>query len=153
MSRTCTVRFEAMLFTLSVRSFQIPPTLGTLAWPPSLPSVPTSCATRVTSLAKTFRLSMVLLMVSAISLKSPDTGIWKLSSRLPRLIFFSTLPTSSTGTAMLSTRPLMLFTMSRQKPAAPSDEARAFRLPSTPATFEMRDTSPPTPAIMSTIEL
>ncbi len=92
-------------------------------------------------------------MVSAISLKSPDTGIWKLSSRLPRLMFLSTLPTSSTGTAIESTKPLMLLSMSRQKPAAPSAEARALRLPSTPATFEMRETSPPTPPIISTIEL
>ena len=38
-----------MKFTLSVRSFQVPPTPGTCAWPPSLPSVPTSRATRVTS--------------------------------------------------------------------------------------------------------
>ena len=30
-----------MKFTLSVKSFQVP-TPGTLAWPPSLPSVPTS---------------------------------------------------------------------------------------------------------------
>ena len=36
-------------FTLSVRSFQVPDTPSTLAWPPSLPSVPTSRATRVTS--------------------------------------------------------------------------------------------------------
>ena len=33
----------------SVRSFQTPPTPFTSAWPPSLPSVPTSRATRVTS--------------------------------------------------------------------------------------------------------
>ncbi len=38
-----------MEFTLSVRSFQVPATPGTTAWPPSLPSVPTSRATRVTS--------------------------------------------------------------------------------------------------------
>src|SRR5262249_14209720 len=38
-----------MAFTLSVRSFQVPVTPRTLAWPPSLPSVPTSRATRVTS--------------------------------------------------------------------------------------------------------
>jgi len=38
-----------MKFTLSVRSFHVPPTPGTCAWPPSLPSVPTSRATRVTS--------------------------------------------------------------------------------------------------------
>ncbi len=52
MPRTWSVRFEAMKFTLSVRSFQVPPTPETCAWPPSLPSVPTSRATRVTSEAK-----------------------------------------------------------------------------------------------------
>ena len=36
-------------FTLSVRSFHVPDTPSTWAWPPSLPSVPTSRATRVTS--------------------------------------------------------------------------------------------------------
>ena len=49
MLRTWPVRFAAMAFTLSVRSFHVPPTPGTCAWPPSLPSVPTSRATRVTS--------------------------------------------------------------------------------------------------------
>ena len=38
-----------MKLTLSVRSFQVPATPRTSAWPPSLPSVPTSRATRVTS--------------------------------------------------------------------------------------------------------
>ena len=52
MLRTWPVRFEAMKLTLSVRSFQVPATPGTCAWPPSLPSVPTSRATRVTSAAK-----------------------------------------------------------------------------------------------------
>src|SRR5262249_60864299 len=42
MLRTCAVRFPAMKFTLSVRSFHVPATPGTCAWPPSLPSVPTS---------------------------------------------------------------------------------------------------------------
>ena len=50
MLRTCAVRLEAIELTLSVRSFQTPPdTPFTSAWPPSLPSVPTSLATRVTS--------------------------------------------------------------------------------------------------------
>ncbi len=49
MLRTWAVRFDAMKLTLSVRSFQVPATPGTWAWPPSLPSVPTSRATRVTS--------------------------------------------------------------------------------------------------------
>ncbi len=52
MLRTCDVRFPAMKLTLSVRSFQTPPTPFTSACPPSLPSVPTSRATRVTSLGK-----------------------------------------------------------------------------------------------------
>ena len=40
-----------MRLTLSVRSFHVPATPSTSAWPPSLPSVPTSRATRVTSSA------------------------------------------------------------------------------------------------------
>jgi hypothetical protein len=45
MFRTWAVRLPAIEFTLSVRSFQVPPTPFTWAWPPSLPSVPTSRAT------------------------------------------------------------------------------------------------------------
>ncbi len=47
--RTWAVRLPHMAFTESVRSFHVPATPGTSAWPPSLPSVPTSRATRVTS--------------------------------------------------------------------------------------------------------
>src|SRR5205807_55502 len=47
--RTCAVRLPAIKFTLSVRSFLVPATPLTSAWPPSFPSVPTSRATRVTS--------------------------------------------------------------------------------------------------------
>ncbi len=54
MLRTWPVRLPAMELTLSVRSFHVPATPGTLAWPPSLPSLPTSRATRVTSPAKRF---------------------------------------------------------------------------------------------------
>ena len=46
MLRTWPVRFDAIELTLSVRSFHVPATPGTCAWPPSLPSVPTSRATR-----------------------------------------------------------------------------------------------------------
>ena len=49
--RTWLVRLLAIELTQSVRSFHVPPTPRTSAWPPSLPSVPTSRATRVTSLA------------------------------------------------------------------------------------------------------
>ena len=52
MLRTWLVRLLAMELTESVRSFHVPATPRTSAWPPSLPSVPTSRATRVTSPAK-----------------------------------------------------------------------------------------------------
>ena len=54
MFRTCAVRLFAIQLTESVRSFQVPATPSTLAWPPSRPSVPTSRATRVTSPANAF---------------------------------------------------------------------------------------------------
>ena len=54
MARTWVVRLAASMLTLPVRSFHTPATPGTCAWPPSLPSVPTSRAMRVTSPAKPF---------------------------------------------------------------------------------------------------
>ena len=54
-----------MELTESVRSFQVPATPGTSAWPPRMPSVPTSRATRVTSAAKERSWSTMRLMVSA----------------------------------------------------------------------------------------
>ena len=48
MARTWVVRFAASWFTLAVRSRQMPAAPGTRAWPPSLPSTPTSRATLVT---------------------------------------------------------------------------------------------------------
>ena len=48
MLRTWSVRFDAITFTLSVRSCHVPAAPGTSAWPPSTPSVPTSRATPVT---------------------------------------------------------------------------------------------------------
>ena len=71
MLRTWPVRFAAIMLTLSVRSFQTPPTPFTWAWPPSLPSVPTSLATRVTSPAKELSWSTMVLMVSFSSRISP----------------------------------------------------------------------------------
>ena len=53
-----------MKFTESVRSFQVPATSRTSAWPPSLPSVPTSRATRVTSAANERSWSTIVLTVS-----------------------------------------------------------------------------------------
>ena len=64
MLRTWAVRLPAIEFTLSVRSFQVPATPGTLAWPPRRPSVPTSRATRVTSPAKRLSWSTIVFSVS-----------------------------------------------------------------------------------------
>jgi len=69
------VRLPAIWLTLSVRSF---PGAGhapfTTAWPPSLPSVPTSRATRLTSEAKAFNWSTIVLMVFFSSRISPLTS-------------------------------------------------------------------------------
>ena len=63
-----------MKFTESVRSFQVPATPCTSAWPPSLPSVPTSRATRVTSEANELSWSTIVLMVFFSSRISPFTS-------------------------------------------------------------------------------
>ena len=96
MLRTWVVRFAASRLTLSVRSFHTPATPGTCAWPPSLPSVPTSRATRVTSPAKPFSWSTIVLMVSFSCRISPRTST---------VIFFdrSPLATAVVTSAMLRT--------------------------------------------------
>src|SRR6267154_222388 len=63
-----------MELTLSVRSFQVPPTPGTTAWPPSFPSEPTSRATRVTSDANPLSWSTIVLIVFFSSRISPFTS-------------------------------------------------------------------------------
>ena len=73
MLRTWAVRFDAIELTESVKSFQVPATPSTLAWPPSRPSVPTSRATRVTSPAKALSWSTIVLMVSFSCRISPET--------------------------------------------------------------------------------
>ena len=72
-----------MKFTLSVRSFQTPPTPGTSAWPPSLPSVPTSRATRVTSPANALSWSTMTLTVFLSSRISPSTSTVTFLDRSP----------------------------------------------------------------------
>ena len=91
MLRTCAVRFDAMKLTLSVRSFQVPATPGTWAWPPSLPSVPTSRATRVTSEANALSWSTMVLMVSFSSRISPRTSTVIFRDRSPRATAVVTL--------------------------------------------------------------
>ena len=72
--RTWAVRLLAIELTLSVRSFQTPVTSLTCAWPPSLPSVPTSRATRVTSEVKTLSCLIIVLTMLAERRNSPCSG-------------------------------------------------------------------------------
>ena len=72
-----------MPLTFSVRSFQVPATPGTSAWPPSLPSVPTSRATVVTCSANSCKVSVRLLMVSASAATSPAASTVIFCDRSP----------------------------------------------------------------------
>ena len=121
MLRTWPVRFDAIEFTLSVRSFHVPATPGTWAWPPSLPSVPTSRATRVTSDAKAPSCSTMVFMVSLSWRISPFTSTVILRERSPLAMAVAT-------SAMLRTWPVRFdaieFTLS----------VRSFQVPATPGT-------------------
>ena len=153
MLRTCPVRFDAMELTLSVRSFHVPATPGTAAWPPSLPSVPTSRATRLTSDAKPFNWSTIVLMVSFNSRISPFTLTVIFRDRSPRAIAVAT-------SAMLRTWPVRFeaieFTESVRffhVPATPGTAAWPPSLPSVPTSRATRVTSDAKPLSWSTIVL
>ena len=141
MLRTWAVRLPAIEFTVSVRSFQVPETPSTSAWPPSLPSVPTSRATRVTSEANERSWSTIVLMVFFSSRISPFTST---------VIFFdrSPLATAVVTSAMLRTWPvrlpaieLTLSVRSFQVPATPLTLAWPPSLPSVPTSRATRVTS------------
>src|SRR5207237_320240 len=83
MLRTCAVRFPAIEFTESVKSFHVPATPCTSAWPPRRPSVPTSRATRVTSDANDESWSTIVLIVFLSSRISPFTSTVILFERSP----------------------------------------------------------------------
>ena len=151
--RTWPVRFAAMKLTLSVRSFQVPETPLTCAWPPSLPSVPTSRATRVTSEAKPLSWSTIVLIVSFSS---------RISPRASAVIFFdrSPLATAVVTAAMLRTwlvrLPAMKLTLSVrsfQVPETPLTCAWPPSLPSVPTSRATRVTSEANPLSWSTIVL
>ncbi len=82
MLRTCAVRLLAIELTLSVRSFQTPVTSEICAWPPSLPSVPTSRATRVTSEVNTESCLIIVLTMVAERRNSPSSGRPSTSRRM-----------------------------------------------------------------------
>ncbi len=119
--RTWVVRFDASWFTDSVRRFHVPDTPSTSAWPPSLPSVPTSRATRVTSAAKADSWSTILLIVDLS---------WRISPRASTVIFWDRSPwaTAVVTWAMFRTWSVRLSAMEF------TETVRSFHVPDTPRT-------------------
>ena len=137
MLRTCAVRFPAMALTESVRSFQVPATPGTTAWPPSLPSVPTSRATRVTSEANERSWSTMVLMASLSCRISPRTSTVILRERSP-------LATAVATSAMLRTWPVRLLAIEL------TESVRSFHVPATPGTCAWPPSLPSVPTSRAT---
>src|SRR5438105_3746055 len=153
MLRIWLVSWPARRFTLSVRSFQTPPTPWTSAWPPSLPSVPTSRATRVTSPEKELSWSTITLTVFFSSRISPwpSTVIFLLKSP-----FATAVVTSAMLRIWLVSWPARRFTLSVrsfQTPPTPWTSAWPPSLPSVPTSRATRVTSPEKELSWSTITL
>ena len=146
MFRTCAVRLPAIWLTDSVSSFQTPETPRTFAWPPSLPSVPTSRATRVTSEVNTESCSIIVLTSLAERRNSPLSGRPSTSRSMdcPRSPF-ATAPivraTSVVGRTRSSSRVLIESTFSAHSPTAPGSVMRCFSRPSLPTVTLNRATS------------
>ena len=126
-----------MKLTLSVRSFQVPPTPETWAWPPSLPSVPTSRATRVTSEAKPLSWSTIVLIVFFSSRISPLTSTVILRLKSPRA-------TAVVTSAMLRTWAV------RFEPIVLTESVRSFQVPATPGTTACTPSRPSVPTSRAT---
>ncbi len=153
MLRTCEVRLPAIEFTLSVKSFQVPATPGTWPWPPSLPSVPTSRATRVTSEANALSWSTMVLMVSFNSRTSPFTSTVILRDRSPRATAVVTCAMLRTCVVRLPASRLTLSVRSFQVPATPGTIAWPPSFPSVPTSRATRVTSEANDRSWSTIVL
>ena len=140
MLRTCAVRFEAIELTLSVRSRHTPVTSRTCAWPPSLPSVPTSRATRVTSEVKTESCSIIVLTIVASRRNSPCNGRPSTSSRTvcsrsPRATAVIACVTALVGHRRSSISVLTELSISPQAPCDRASWTRWRVLPSRPTTW------------------
>ena len=130
-----------MAFTESVRSFQVPATPGTIAWPPSLPSVPTSRATRVTSEAKERSWSTMVLMASFSCRISPRTSTVILRDRSPLATAMVTSEMLRTWAVRLLAIELTLSVSSRHTPVTSLTLAWPPSLPSVPTSRATRVTS------------
>ena len=116
-ARTWLVRFAASWLTSSVRSFQTPATSCDCAWPPSLPSTPTSRATRVTSPANRLSWSTIALTVFFSSRNSPRTSAVIFLLRSPLATAVVTSAMSRTWPVRLPAIRLTLSVSSFQTPA------------------------------------
>ncbi len=146
MPRTWVVRLDAIWLTLSVRSFHTPDTPGTSAWPPSLPSVPTSLATRVTSDENAASWSTIVLTVLPMRRNSPLTGRPSISSAILRVRSPWATASMTRATSMVGcTRSLMSAltetTAVRQSPSMSPRDARSSMRPSRPTTRSTRMSS------------
>ena len=147
-----------MKLTESVRSFQVPATPGTCAWPPSLPSVPTSRATRVTSAAKLESWSTIEFTVVPMRANSPFTGRPSISRaifwfRSPSATATITRATSVVGRTRSSIRPLTESIAVDQAPPAPCRRARSVMRPSRPMISATRTSSASSAALRAAIWL
>ena len=143
MLRTWPVRLLAIELTLSVRSFQTPVTSGTWAWPPSLPSVPTSRATRVTSEVNTESCLIMVLTMLADCRNSPPSGRPSTSSctvcsRSPWATAATARVTSRVGHSRSSISVLTELSMSAHEPEDRLNLTRWRVLPSRPTTWPTR---------------
>ena len=141
MPRTWFVRLRAIMFTLSVRSFHVPEAPWTSACPPSLPSTPTSRATRVTSAAKLRSWSTVALTVSLISRISPRASTVIFCDRSPLATAVVTRATLRNWLVRLPTSMFTQRVISSHAPEAPSTSAWTPSLPSAPTSRATRVTS------------
>ena len=141
MLRTWSVRFDAMKLTLSVRSARCPDTPVTSAWPPSLPSVPTSRATRVTSSAKADSWSTIVFIVRLSSRTSPLTSTVIFWDRSPLATAVVTWAMLRTWSVRFDAMKFTLSVRSFQVPATPGTSAWPPSLPSVPTSRATRVTS------------
>ncbi len=151
--RTWLVRLPAIRLTESVRSFQVPATPLTWAWPPSLPSEPTSLATRVTSEAKALSWSTIVLIVFFSSRISPLTSTVIFLDRSPLATAVVTSAIFRTWLVRLPAIRLTESVRSFQVPATPLTWAWPPSLPSRPTSLATRVTSEAKALSWSTIVL
>ena len=133
----------AIELTLSVRSFHTPVTSRTWACPPSLPSVPTSRATRVTSEVKMLSCLIIVLTMVADRRNSPCSGRPSTSRRTvckrsPWATAVIARVTSVVGHSRSSMSELTELSISPQAPLARSNLTRRRVLPSLPTTCPTR---------------